>query len=147
MCFCFDDRQCFLGRGVLSINEASPTSCLLNSSCSVVTGPWLVNVDGEFERGAERDDTELCDVGLGSITSCLGVDAITELTNVVVPSSWPTSLIFCAFLHTLFLLVSVLCGVINPAVFMACAVKIRPSEAAKSCAAIRSFSSTIIITH
>jgi len=141
MCTCADERR-FLGVWLSLPMVKSACSCLLNSFCSA--GPWLVDVDGELEGGADRDDTECCswDVGTGSITSCLGVDALAEAAIVVVKSSKPTHLIFFAFLYTLFFLLSLLCGEVIPHVFIAWAVDNNPSDAAKSCAAICSFSST-----
>jgi len=69
------------------------------------------------------------------------VDALAELATVRVKGSTP-NLIFCAFLYTRFFLVSSLSGDLKPTCFMAVAVEIKPSGAANSCAAIRSFSSS-----
>jgi len=52
-------------------------------------------------------------------------------------------LILWACLYTLFFLLSLLWSDGKPMVFMAWAVEIKPSEAASSWAAIRSFSATV----
>jgi len=120
----------------------SLASCLLNPSCSAVTRPWFVDADVEFEGGADRDDAECWDIGSAFISSCLGVNAVVELANVITPLSRPETFIVLAFLYIFCFLTSDLSGVFNVAIFMASAVEMMPSDAAKSCAAIRSFSST-----
>ena len=140
VCFCLDVRRCFLGAACT--RPASLTSCLLNSSLSSAVGPWLVDVDGELEGGAQRDEMECREVGSCPITSCLGAEPPVELTETVDVLSRPVTRTFLELRHALFFLDSSLCGDFKFTSFIAVAVEKRPSDAANTCATIRSFCST-----
>ena len=85
----------------------SIASCLLNSFCSLVSGPWLLVALGEFEGGADRDETELsCAISFIPMPSCRGADATAELGVAVDASLSASELVaiehLCWARHSLF---------------------------------------------